>query len=219
MFDNNKKVVSGIVALTGTLVTPETAQATWNRSDLRCLIKTNRKSSGEEETANALNKVKSTKKAFDNVKTEAEKAINKAKNIKHDALIKVNQAEEILKATKEDWETKVITATKKIQELESNPEKIYLTKQVHQAKQNADKARENFENKKSQAAKKRLQFQQCQQKLEAISQEENNKIEAAEIAYKQAQIEQQKVIQRANNSSFGWDNWTQKQPMKIIYSK
>jgi hypothetical protein len=214
MFDNNKKVVSGIVALTGTFAAPETAQATWNRSNSNCMVKITRKSSAAEEAAEALNKVRVTKKDLDNIKREARKAINKAKNLRNDALKKVNQTEEIVEAAKEDWETKVITAAKKIKYLESKPEKRYFIKQAEQAQQDAENAKENFENKKFEASVKRRKFQEYEEKLEALTQEQNSKIEAAEMAYKQAQIEQQKLIQTADTSPFAWGNLSKEYKME-----
>ncbi len=214
MLDNNKKVVSGIVALTGAFVTPETAQATWNRPNSNSLIKTTRELSAVKEAAEALNRVKATKKAFEHVKRDAKKEINKAKNIRNDALRKVNQAEEIVEAAKEDWETKVIIADKKANKLESKLDKIgYITQaeqQVEQAIQEAENAKENFENKTSEAVKKRLLLQQYEENLEAVIQEKNTQIEAAEMAYKQAQTQQQQVIHRANNSNNVWGNLTKK---------
>ena len=126
MLDNNKKVVSGIVAITGTLAAPETAQATWNRSNQNSIIRNIRKSSDEAE--DTLKNVRIAKKAVDNVKKIAKKSINKAKNIRNEALKKVNQAEEIALAAKEDWETKVVIAAKKIEELQNKPERKYLIK-------------------------------------------------------------------------------------------
>lgn len=214
MFDNNKKVVSNIVALSGGLVAPETAQATWNRSNTTSLIKTNLKSSAAEEAEKALNKVRATKKTFDHVKREASKAINKATNIRNNALKKVNQADEIAEAAKEDWETKVITAVKKLKNLESNTENKYLIKQAKQAQNNANKAKENFEAKKSEATEKRWQLQKYQERLAAIIQEQNNQIEVAELAYKQAQIEQQQAILRADNSHPAYGHWAEKYIIK-----
>lgn len=206
MIDNNKKVVSDIVALTGTFAAPETAQATWNRSNSNSLIKTTRKSSEAEEAAEALNKVRVTKKDLDNVKREAKKAINKAKNLRNDALKKLRQTEEVVEAIKEDWETKVIIAAKKIKEVESKPEKIYFIKQAEQAKQDAETARDNFENKKCEAYLKTRKLEEYEDKLQAVIQEQKSQIEAAEMAYKQAQYEQQKMIQRAEKSPFAWEN-------------
>ncbi|MGD1911006.1 MAG: hypothetical protein ACFB2X_09175 [Rivularia sp. (in: cyanobacteria)] len=209
MFDNNKKVVSDVVALTGALMTPETAQATWNRANSNHVVQeANRKLSIAQQAATVSNKVKVTKNAFDNVKRQARKAINKATNMRNDLLKKVNQAEEIAEAAKEDWQTKVITAIKKVKNIEPKAENIHIRTQADQAIEDVENAKENFENKKSEAAKKRLQLEQYEEKLEAVIQEQNSKIEAAEMAYKQAQIDQQKAIQTANNPFFAMSNWT-----------
>lgn len=194
MYSNKKQVVSNIVALGGAFVTPQTAQAALNSSNLNVLVKTTRKSAAAQQAADVLNKVKATKKVLDFVKRDAQKAINKAKNIRNDALRKLNQAEEIAEGAKEDWNIKVIIAAKKSQELESKPEKRYLIKQVEQAKQDVEEARENFENKKSEVAKKRLYLQKCQGNLQTVIQMQNSRIQTAEMACKTAQIEQQKAI-------------------------
>ena len=136
MADKNKKVVSDIAALTGGVVAPETVQATWNRSYSSTLIETIRNSSADE-AEDILTKAKTTKKAFERVQKDAKKAINKAKTIRNEALKKVNQAKEIVEGAKEDWVTKVITANKKVKEIENQPEKKYLLRQVKQAKQHA----------------------------------------------------------------------------------
>ncbi len=194
MFDNKKTVVSGIVALSGTFVTPDTAQASLNRSKLNLLIKTTQSSTAAKKAADSLNKVKASKNNLDVVKVDVVKAINKAKNIKNDALKKVNQAEELAEAAKEDWNTKLIIAVKKLQQIENNIEKKYLIKQVLQAKEYAEKAKENFEVKKIEVAKKRLYLQECEDNLETAIEIQNNRIQAAEMAYKIAQLEQQKAI-------------------------
>lgn len=194
MLDNKQKVVSNIVALSGTFVTPQTAQAALNRSNVNFLVKTTQKSAAAKQAADAFNKVKATKKVLDFVKRDVQKAINKAKNIRNDALRKVNQAEEIAEGAKEDWKIKVIIVAKKNQELESKPEKRYLIQQVEQAKQDADKARENFENKKSEVAKKRFHLQECEENIVAVIQMQNSRIQTAEMACKLAQMEQQKAI-------------------------
>lgn len=194
MFDNKKTVVSGIVALSGTFVTPDTAQASLNRSKLNLLIKTTQNSTAAKQAADSLNKVKASKNNLDVVKVDVVKAINKAKNIRNDALKKVNQAEELAEAAKEDWNTKLIIAVKKLQQIEKNIEKKYLIKQVLQAKEYAEKAKENFEVKKIEVAKKRLYLQECEDNLETAIEMQNNRIQAAEMAYKIAQLEQQKAI-------------------------
>ncbi|MBV6624589.1 MAG: hypothetical protein KI793_16910 [Rivularia sp. (in: Bacteria)] len=194
MLNNKKQVVSGIVALSGTFVTPETAQASLNRSNLNFLVKTTQKSAAARQASDALNKVKATKKVFDFVQKDVEKAINKAKNMRNDALKKVYQAEEIAKGAKEDWEITVIIAKKKISEAQQNPEKKYLLKQVKQAKKDADKALENFENKQSIVEQKKLQLQHSQENLVATIKMQDNRLQAAKMACKIAQIEQQKAI-------------------------
>ncbi|MGD1912779.1 MAG: hypothetical protein ACFB2X_18605 [Rivularia sp. (in: cyanobacteria)] len=187
MSDQNKKVVSDIVTLTGTFVKPETAQATGIPSNYS--IETTRKLSATQQLLNASNKIKATKKVFDFVKGDTKKAINKAKNIRNDALKKFNQAEEILKGAKEDWEIKVIIAAKKFKEVESKPEKKYLRKQTEQAIQDVEKAKKNFENKRYEANKKRIQLQECQEKLEAIIRVQKSRMKAAKMACKRAQME------------------------------
>ena len=199
MSDNNKKVVSGIVALTGTFAAPETAQATWNRSNSNSLLVTAQKSSAAQQATDALNKVKVSKKSCVMVEQEAKKAINKAKNLRNDSLKKVNQAKEILQAAKEDWQTKMIIASKKIKDFKSQPENKHLEKQADKTLQQAENARLNFREKKSEAAKRIHKLQQYENKLETVTQEQNNKILTAELAYKQAQMEQQKAIQISNN--------------------
>lgn len=194
MFDNQKTVVSGIVALSGTFITPETAQAGLNRSNLNFLVKTTRNFAATQQAADSLNKVKATKKVLDFVNRDAEKAINKAKNLRNGALKKVNQAEEVAEAAKEDWNIKLVIAVKKLKQIESNPEKKYFIKQVFQAKEDAEKAKENFEIKKSELEKKRLHFQECEESLQAVIEKQNNRIQRAELACKIAQVEQQKAI-------------------------
>ncbi|MGB3758445.1 MAG: hypothetical protein WBA07_19045, partial [Rivularia sp. (in: cyanobacteria)] len=178
----------------GTFVTPDTAQASLNRSKLNLLIKTTQNSTAAKQAEDSLNKVKVSKKNLDFVKADVVKAINKAKNIRNDALKKANQAEELAEATKEDWNTKLIIAVKKLQQVENNLEKTYLIKQVLQAKEDAEKAKENFEMKKLEVAKKRLYLEECEDNLEAAIEMQNNRIKSAEMACKIAQIEQQKAI-------------------------
>ncbi len=194
MFDNKNKAVSGIVALSGTFVTPGTAQASLNRSNLSFLAKSIQKSAAARQTTDILNKVKASKRVLDFVKKDAERKINKARNIRNNALRKVNQAEEIAEGAKEDWSLKVIIAVKKLQEFESKPEKKYLLKQVQQAKQDAEQAKENFDNKISEVTQKNLLFQQCEADLDAVIKMQNNRIHVAEMACKIAQIQQQKAI-------------------------
>ncbi len=194
MFDNKKKVVSSVVALSGTFVTPQTAQATMNRSNVNFLMKTTQQSAATKQATDSLNKVKATKKVLDFIKTDAVKGINKAKNIRNEALKKVNQAEEIAEAAKEDWNIKLVIAVKKLHQLEANPEKQYLLQRVLQAKQDAETAKENFESKKAEVAKKRLHLQECSDNLEATIDMHNKRIQAAENACKIAQIKQQEAI-------------------------
>lgn len=194
MFDNKKKVVSGIVAFSGTFVTPQTAQASFNRSNSNFLIKTTQRSTAARQATDSLDKVKSTKKVLDFVKGDALKAINKAKNIKNDALKKLYQAEEIAEAAKEDWNIKLVIAVKKLQQLESKPDKRYFVQQVMQAKDDAEKAKENFDIKKSEVAKRRRYLQECEEKLETTIEIQDNRIKASEKACEIAQIEQQQAI-------------------------
>lgn len=193
MFDNKEKVVSGIVALSGTFVTPQTAQTSVNRSKLNFLIKTTQDSVATTQAA-SLNKVKGTKKVLDFVKADAQKAINKAKNIRNGALKKVNQAEEVAEAAKEDWNIKLVIAVKKLQQLQDNPEKQYLIQQVLQGKEDAEKAKENFDNKKAEVVRRRLYLEECSQELEAVIEMQNNRIKDVEMACEIAQLEQQKAI-------------------------
>lgn len=193
MFDNKEKVVSGIVALSGTFVTPETAQASVNRSKLNFLIKTTQDSVATTQAA-SINKVKGTKKVLDFVKADAQKAINKAKNIRNEALKKVNQAEEVAEAAKEDWNIKLVIAVKKLQQLQDNPEKQYLIQQVLQGKEDAEKAKENFDNKKAEVVRRRLYLEECSQELEAVIEMQNNRIKDVEMACEIAQDQQQKAI-------------------------
>lgn len=194
MFDNKKKVVSGIVAFSGTFVTPETAQASVNRSKLSFLAKNTQNSAATRQTVDSLSKIKATKKVVDFVKADAKKATNKAKNIRNEALKKVNQAEEIAEAAKEDWNIKLVIAVKKLQQLESKPDKKYFVEQVMQAKEDAEKAKENFDMKKAEVTKRRLHLQECENNLEAATEMHESRIKAAEKAYKIAQIEQQQAI-------------------------
>lgn len=194
MFDNKKKVVSGIVAFSGTFVTPDTAQASVNSSRLSFLIKKTQSSTVTRQAEDSLNKVKATKKILDLIQGDAVKAINKAKNIRNEALKKAKQAEEIAEAAKEDWNIKLVITVKKLQQLESNPEKKYLIQQVLQGKEDAEKAKENFDDKKAEVAKRRLYVKECQENLEAVIETQNQRIESAETAYKKAQIEQQNAI-------------------------
>ncbi|MGB6298545.1 MAG: hypothetical protein WBF90_20520, partial [Rivularia sp. (in: cyanobacteria)] len=180
MFDNKKKVVSGIVAFSGTFVTPDTAQASVNSSRLSFLIKKTQSSTVTRQAEDSLNKVKATKKILDLIKGDALKAINKAKNLRNEALKKVNQAEEIAEAAKEDWNIKLVITVKKLQQLESNPEKKYLIQQVLQGKEDAEKAKENFDNKKAEVARRRLYLEECQENLEAVIETQNQRIQSAE---------------------------------------
>ncbi|MEO1433184.1 MAG: hypothetical protein AAFV71_29800 [Cyanobacteria bacterium J06633_8] len=198
MFENKKQVVSGIVALSGTFITPETAQASLNRSNLNFLVKSTQKSAAARQASEVLNKVKATKKVFDFVKNDADKAINKAKNIRNDALKKAYQAEDIAQGAKEDWEIKVIIAKKKIREAQENPEKKYLIKQVKQAKIDADIALENFENKQSIVATNKLHLRDREENLAAIRKMHEHRLQAARKACEIAQIEQQNAILYAN---------------------
>lgn len=193
MFDNKEKVVSGIVALSGTFVTPQTAQTSVNRSKLNFLIKTTQDSVATTQAA-SINKVKGTKKVLDFVKADAQKAINKAKNIRNEALKKVNQAEEVAEAAKEDWNIKLVIAVKKLQQLQDNPEKQYLIQQVLQGKEDAEKAKENFDNKKAEVVRRRLYLEECSQELEAVIEMQNNRIKDVEMACEIAQDQQQKAI-------------------------
>lgn len=197
MFDNKKKVVSGLVAFSSAFVTPETTQAALNRSNLNYLVKANRKSTTVQQATNILNKVKSTKKNFEFVKKDVEKEINKARNIKNNASLKVNQAEEIAAAAKEDWNTKVIIENKKIQKLNKTPDNQYIQKQLKKAKQDVETAKENFRHKESEVTKKRLYLQQCQENLEVVKRKQINRLKVAKMACKIAQVEQQKVISYA----------------------
>ncbi|MEO1375150.1 MAG: hypothetical protein AAFW70_12680 [Cyanobacteria bacterium J06635_10] len=187
MSDQNKKVVSDIVTLTATLVNPETAQATGIPSNSS--HETTRKLSATQQLLDASNKIKATKKVFDFVKGDTIKAINKARNIRNDALKKAYQAEEVLKGAKEDWETKVIIAAKKFKETESKPEKKYLIKQTEKAIQDVEKAKENFKNKRCEANKKRIQLQQCEENLAAIIRIQKGRMKAAKMACKRAQMD------------------------------
>ncbi|MEM9924609.1 MAG: hypothetical protein AAF915_12800 [Cyanobacteria bacterium P01_D01_bin.50] len=187
MSDQNKKAVSDIITLTGAFVKPETAQATEIPSNSS--IETTPKLSTTQQLLDASNKIKATKKVFDFVKGDTKKAINKARNIRNDALKKAYQAEEILKGAKEDWETKVIIAAKKFKEVESKPEKKYLIKQTEQAIIDVEKAKENFENKRYEANQKKINFQQSQEKLEVIIRIQKSRIKAAKMACKRAQME------------------------------
>ncbi|AFY58914.1 hypothetical protein Riv7116_6587 [Rivularia sp. PCC 7116] len=194
MFENKKQVVSGIVALSGTFVTPDTAQASLNRSNLNFLVKTTQKSAAARQASDALNKVKATKKVFDFVKKDVEKAINKATNIRNDALKKVHQAEEIAKGAKEDWDIKMIIAKKKLKECQHNPEKKYLLKQLKQVKEDVEQAKQNFETKQSIVAQKKLQLQHSQETLAATIEMQDNRLQAAKKACEIAQTEQQNAI-------------------------
>ena len=194
MFDNKKKVVSGIVAFSGTFVTPGTAQASVNSSQLSFLIKKTQSSTVTRQAEDSLNKVKATKKILDLIKGDALKAINKATNIRNEALKKAKQAEEISEAAKEDWNIKLVITVKKLQQLESNPEKKYLIQQVLQGKEDAEKAKENFDDKKAEVARRRLYLEECEQNLEAVIETQDKRIQSAEMACKKAQIEQQNAI-------------------------
>lgn len=198
MLDNKRKVVSGIAALSGTFVTPESAQATLNHSNLNVLVKNTQKAAATQQASDALNKVKATKKVLDFVKKDAQKSINKATNIRNNTLRKVNQAEEIAEAAKEDWSIKLVIAVKKLKELEKNPEKVYLLQQVLKAKEDAENAKENFEVKKSEVAKKRLELEQYEENLAAITEMQDNRIKAAQMGCRIAQIDQQKLISYAS---------------------
>lgn len=198
MFDNKKKVVSGVVALSGTFITPESAQATLNHSNLNVLVKNTQKAAATKQASDALNKVKATKKVLDVVQRDAQKAINKATNIRNNTLRKVSQAEEIVEAAKEDWSIKLVIAVKKLKELESQPQKTYLLQQVLKAKEDAEKAKDNLENKKSEVAKKRLELKQYEENLAAITEMQDNRVKAAQMGCRVAQIDQQKIISFAS---------------------
>ncbi|MEM6402281.1 MAG: hypothetical protein AAF757_18985 [Cyanobacteria bacterium P01_D01_bin.116] len=198
MFDNKKKVVSGVVALSGTFVTPESAQATLNHSNLNVLVKNTQKAAATQQASDALNKVKSTKKVLDFVQRDAKKSINKATNIRNNAFKKLKQAEEIAEAAKEDWSIKLVIAVKKLKELESQPEKTYLLQQVLKAKEDAEQAKEKLENKKSEVAKKRLEVEQYEENLAAIVEMQDDRVKSAQMGCRVAQINQQKLISYAS---------------------
>ncbi|MDY6900463.1 MAG: hypothetical protein SWZ49_20665 [Cyanobacteriota bacterium] len=198
MFDNKKKVVSGVVALSGTFVTPDSAQATLNHSNINVLVKNTQKAAATQQASDALNKIKATKKVLDLIQKDAKKAINKATNIRNNALTKVKQAEEIAEATKEDWSIKLVIAVKKLKELESQPEKTYLLEQVLKAKEDAEQAKEKFEDKKSELAKKRLELEQYEENLAAIVEMQDNRVKTAQMGHRVAQIDQQKMITYAS---------------------
>ena len=198
MFDNKKKVVSGVVALSGTFITPDSAQATLNHSNLNVLVKNTQKAAATQQASDALNKVKSTKKVLDFVQRDAKKSINKATNIRNNAFKKLKQAEEIAEAAKEDWSIKLVIAVKKLKELESQPEKTYLLQQVLKAKEDAEQAKEKLENKKSEVAKKRLEVEQYEENLAAIVEMQDDRVKSAQMGCRVAQINQQKLISYAS---------------------
>ena len=198
MFDNKKKVVSGVVALSGTFVTPDSAQATLNHSNLNVLVKNTQKAAATQQASDALNKVKATKKVLDFVQRDAKKSINKATNIRNNAFKKLKQAEEIAEAAKEDWSIKLVIAVKKLKELESQPEKTYLLQQVLKAKEDAEQAKEKLENKKSEVAKKRLEVEQYEENLAAIVEMQDDRVKSAQMGCRVAQINQQKLISYAS---------------------
>ena len=198
MFDNKKKVVSGVVALSGTFITPDSAQATLNHSNLNVLVKNTQKAAATQQASDALNKVKATKKVLDFVQRDAKKSINKATNIRNNAIKKLKQAEEIAEAAKEDWSIKLVIAVKKLKELESQPEKTYLLQQVLKAKEDAEQAKEKLENKKSEVAKKRLEVEQYEENLAAIVEMQDDRVKSAQMGCRVAQINQQKLISYAS---------------------
>lgn len=160
MSNQDKTVTSNVATLDDALVTPT------------------------QQAADVLKRVKAAKRIFAFVKIDVERAINKAKNFRNDASTKLYQAEDIAEAAKEDWKIKVIIASKKLRELQSNPEKKYLIKQLQQAKENAKQAKVNFENKKAEVAKKRLHLEQCQENLETAIKMQESRIKAAKTACK-----------------------------------
>ena len=46
---------------------------------------------------------------------------------------------------------------------------------------------------------------QLEENLVNVNEEQNTQIEAAKMSYKQAQVEQQKVIQNSNSFDFDWN--------------
>ena len=203
MFDETENVVSEMVASSGELMTSGTTKESdsLNSNDE---IKTSGKSSRAEQLTDLSHKLKSAKKIFDFVKIDTIKSINKARNLRKNALKKANQAEEILRVAKEDWETKVITATKKINEFKSNPGNLHLKKQANQAIENVNQAKENFKQKKNELTKKRNYLQKCEENLEFTKLVQKRRIKWAEIAYMRFEMEQQKTIQSTDDSTLGW---------------
>ncbi len=204
MFDNNKTVVSNIVGLTDTLVKPEIAKASGKDANYNYQIEPTTKSFKAEELTDISHKLKACKKIFEFVKIDTRKSINKAKNLRNNALRKVYQAEEILEGAKEDWKTKVITANKKIKEFKSNSENTYLRNQAKQAIHHANQAKENIINKKSELTKRKLQLQKCEENLKFVKLVQRSRIQFAEIAYMRVEMEQQKTIQSTDNHTLGW---------------
>lgn len=194
MFENKNQVVSNFVGSSSTFAASETPQDTLNPSNLNFLVKTTRQPTAEQKITGLSKKVKSTRKIFAFVKGDVEKAINKATNLRNYALKKVHQAKDITLGAKEDWITKVITVRKKTQEYENDSQNKYLLKQLKQAKQDAIKARENLEAKKSDFAQKKLYLQECEANLQTVIKIQNSRIEAAKMACQIARRQEEKAI-------------------------
>lgn len=211
---DNKKVVKSFAAaaaLTGAFVAPATAEAAENDAPNSIQETIQEASVAQKAVKDAPKKVETAKKSFDNVKKEANKEINKAKNLRNNAQRKASQAQEKAEGAKENWETTVITAQQKAEEAEESG-KSWKIKQAKQWKQKAETARETYQNKKFEAAEKQEILQKRESELETVTQKQNSNIEAAKMAYKQAQAEQQKAIQTANTTKKAadgaWGNWT-----------
>ena len=213
MVDNKKKVVSGVVAataLTGAFVAPETAQAADNNAP----NSNQQQTTQEESSANlATQKVNSAKTVLNDVQAKAKRAINRAENLKKNAQTKVDQYESRVEQAKEDWDTKVITAARKTEEAEKETnenKRIILTNQANTAKINAEKARENYENRKTELGGRQQKLEQKEINLLNVQTEQNKLIEVAQADYDKALMQQQRVIQGATKSRHddNWGNWT-----------
>ncbi|MEM9923338.1 MAG: DUF4114 domain-containing protein [Cyanobacteria bacterium P01_D01_bin.50] len=209
---DSKKVVKSVAtatALTGAFVAPATAKAADNDAPNSIQETIQEASDAQKAVKDAPKKVQAAKKSFNNVKKEANREINKAKNLRKDAQKKATQ--EKAEAAKQNWNTTIITAQQKVEEAQRT-RKGWNIKQAENWKQKAETARQTYENKKSEAAQKQEILQEREILLEAVTQKQNSNIEAAEMAYQKAQAEQQEAIQTASKTKKAadgaWGNWT-----------
>jgi len=213
MVDNKKKVVSGVVAaasLTGAFVAPATAQAADNDAPNSIQETIQEATEAQQAVKAAPGKVNAAKKTFDNVKKSANGEINKVKNLKNQAQKELERAEKSVTSAKGTWERNVAKASEKAAQAEKSGKQGQM-KQAERWKQRAEDSRQDYEEAKVKASKKQEAVEQKNSDLQAVTEQQNGRIKTAQMAYKQAQAEQQQAIQMANSTkksaSNAWGNW------------